>query len=145
MEGREKELLLQERKTCKERSYSVKVRVEELEGLLGPEDVDVDFRRILKEARVERWRKIFETFSSEDLSFLVWLSGRDGTNTKERHGDKIRRHLQVKDGGENPTNALASAKLVISSRSRRPLGLDGRQAKAKGCLRKHGQGNAEIS
>ena len=27
-----------------ERSYSVKVRVEELEGLLGPEDVDVDFR-----------------------------------------------------------------------------------------------------
>ena len=54
-----------------ERSYSVKVRVEELEGLLGPEDVDVDFRRILKEARDERGRKIFETSSSEDLSFLV--------------------------------------------------------------------------
>ena len=31
-----------------ERSYSVKMRVEELEGLLGPEDVDVDLRRILK-------------------------------------------------------------------------------------------------
>ena len=54
-----------------ERSYSVKVRVEELEGLLGPEDVDVDFRRILKEARDERGRKIFETFSSNDTSFLV--------------------------------------------------------------------------
>ena len=37
-----------------ERSYSVKVRVEELEGLLGPEDVHVDFRRFLKEARNER-------------------------------------------------------------------------------------------
>ena len=44
-----------------ERSYSVKVRVEELEGFLGPEDVDVDFRRILKETRDERGRKIFET------------------------------------------------------------------------------------
>ena len=50
---------------------SVKVRVEELEGLLGPEDVDVDFRRILKEARDERGRMIFETFSSNDMSFLV--------------------------------------------------------------------------
>ena len=44
-----------------ERSFSVKVRVEELEGLPGPEDVDVDFRRILKEARDKRGRKIFET------------------------------------------------------------------------------------
>ena len=35
-----------------ERSYSVKVRVEVLEELLGPEDVD--FSRILKEARDEK-------------------------------------------------------------------------------------------
>ena len=54
-----------------ERSYCVKVRVEQLEGLLGPEDVDVDFRRILKEARDERGRQIFETFSSNDMSFLL--------------------------------------------------------------------------
>ena len=54
-----------------ERSYSVKMRVEELEELLGPEDVDVDFRRILKEAGDERGRKIFDIFSSDDLSFLV--------------------------------------------------------------------------
>ena len=55
-----------------ERSYSVKVRVEELEGFLGPEDAD--FRRILKKARDERGRKIFET-SSSNVSFLVakWL------------------------------------------------------------------------
>ena len=39
--------------------------------MLGPEDVDVDFRRILKEARYEGGRKIFETFSSNDMSFLV--------------------------------------------------------------------------
>ena len=55
-----------------ERSFSVKVRVEELECLLGPEDGDVDFRRIMKEARDERGRNIFETFSSDNLSnFLV--------------------------------------------------------------------------
>ena len=54
-----------------ERSCNVKVRVEELEGLLGPEDVDVNFRRILKEARDVRGRKIFETFSSNDMSFLM--------------------------------------------------------------------------
>ena len=54
-----------------ERSYSVKVRAGGLEELLGPEDVDVDFRRILKEATDERGRNIFETFSSDALSFVV--------------------------------------------------------------------------
>ena len=51
-----------------ERSCSVKVRVEELEDLLGPEDVDVDFRRILKEARDERVCEICATFSTDGLS-----------------------------------------------------------------------------
>ena len=54
-----------------ERSHSAKVQVGELEDLLGPEDVDVDFRRILKEARDERGRKVFETFSSDGLSDLL--------------------------------------------------------------------------
>ena len=40
--------------------YSVTLRVVELEGLLGPEDVDVDFRRIQKEARDERGRNILK-------------------------------------------------------------------------------------
>ena len=53
------------------RGFSVKVRVEELDGLLGPEDVDVDSRRTLKESRDGRGRKIFETFSSNDSSLLV--------------------------------------------------------------------------
>ena len=43
------------------------MEVEELEDLLGPEDVDVDFKRILKEARDERGCEIFETFSAEFL------------------------------------------------------------------------------
>ena len=70
MEARER-TIIDRTKQFLERSYSVKVRVEELEGFLGPEDVDVDFRRILKEARDERGRIIFETFSSNGMSFLV--------------------------------------------------------------------------
>ena len=54
-----------------ERSFSVKVQVEALETLLGPEDVDVDLRRILKEARDEQGCRIFETCGSNDMSFLV--------------------------------------------------------------------------
>ena len=52
-----------------EESYSVKMEVAKLEDLLGPEDVDADFRRSMKEARR---CKNFETFSSDGLSdFLV--------------------------------------------------------------------------
>ena len=54
-----------------ERSFSVKAQVEALEALMVPEDVDVDLRRILKEARDEQGRRIFETFGSNDMSFLV--------------------------------------------------------------------------
>ena len=64
-EVRKKERSLQERK-------SVKVEFEELEDLLGPDDVDVDFGRILKEARYEGLCETFETFSTDGLSeFLV--------------------------------------------------------------------------
>ena len=55
-----------------EESYSVKVEAEELEELLGPDDVDVDARRILKEASDAKGCATFETFSSDGLSeFLV--------------------------------------------------------------------------
>ena len=55
-----------------EESYSVKVEVEELEELLGPDDVDEDARRILKEASDAKGCATFETFSSDGLSeFLV--------------------------------------------------------------------------
>ena len=69
--ARERTIIARTKQYLKE-SYSVKVEFEELEDLLGPEDVAVDFRRIMKEARAERGRKIFETFSSDGLSdFLV--------------------------------------------------------------------------
>ena len=55
-----------------EETRSIKVDIEELEDLLGPDDVVVDFRRRLKEARDEEGGAISETFSTDGLSeFLV--------------------------------------------------------------------------
>ena len=55
-----------------EENESLKVKVEELESLLGPDDLDVDFRRILNEAKNKKGRTIFETCSSDGPSeFLV--------------------------------------------------------------------------
>ena len=48
-----------------EESKSLKVEVEELESLLGPDDSDMDFRRILEEARDKKGCAIFETRGSE--------------------------------------------------------------------------------
>ena len=63
--------IIARKKQILERGYSVKVEVEELEALLGPDDVDVDFRRILEEARDERGCDFFETFSTDGLSELL--------------------------------------------------------------------------
>ena len=60
---------------------------------------------ILKEARDERGRKIFDTFGSNNMSF-PWRGGPDGTNTQEHHGDKIRRFLQEMDGGKQAWDSL---------------------------------------
>ena len=70
-----------------ERSFSVKLQVEAFEDLLGPDDVDVDLRRILKEARDERGRNIFETFGSNDMSFLLaeWSRWDKYKSTSWRH------------------------------------------------------------
>ena len=50
------------------------VDIEELETLLGPDDIDVDFRRILEEARVEKRCAIFETLSTDGPSNIVVVS-----------------------------------------------------------------------
>ena len=83
----------------------MKVQVEAPEALLGPEDVDVDLRRILKEARDEQGRRIFETFGSNDMSFLVaeWSTW---DMYEKHHGDKIRRPLQEMDGGKQAWDSL---------------------------------------
>ena len=52
--------------------YHEKWKFEELESLLGPDDSDVNSKRILEEALDERGCAIFKTFSSDGPSeFLV--------------------------------------------------------------------------
>ena len=57
-----------------EESGSLKVEVEELESLLGPDDLDVDFRRTSEEARDEKGCAIFQTFSSDGPSEILVVS-----------------------------------------------------------------------
>ena len=57
-----------------EESESLKVEVEELKSLLGPDDLDADFRRILNEARNKKGRTIFETCSSDAPSEFLAVS-----------------------------------------------------------------------
>ena len=54
--------------------FSMIMEVEELETLLGSDDIDVDFRRILEEARDDKGCAIFETFSTDVPSKFVVVS-----------------------------------------------------------------------
>ena len=55
-----------------DRSESMKLEIEELELVIGPEDSEVAFGHFLMYARKKKGRKIFETFSSKGPSeFLV--------------------------------------------------------------------------
>ena len=80
-------------KQCLEERKTIKVDIEELETLLGPDDIDVDFRRILEEARVEKGA-ICSKPSAQMVRVSSWWSVvRDGTSTKgsgTHLGDKIR-------------------------------------------------------
>ena len=69
--ARDRTVIARTKQNLEERKR-LKVQVEYLESLLGPEDSDVDFRRILEEARHKKGCAIFETFSSDGPSeFLV--------------------------------------------------------------------------
>ena len=59
-----------ERKDNNYRNETVEVQVEALEAVLGSEDVEVDLKRILKEARHVQGR-FLRLSGSNDMSFLV--------------------------------------------------------------------------
>ena len=69
----------------------MKVDVEDFEDLLGPDDVDVDFRRILEEARDEKGCATFETFSTDGTSEFLVIS-RSRWDTYQRKWNASRRH-----------------------------------------------------
>ena len=125
----------------------VKADVDVVESLLKPEHLEVYLRYVLKHA-TGRGGNIFQLFDTSEKpeplrgkqKTMVGKSGKDGARQENRQIEWQGTSPAVPR--QNPANARASAKLVVNWRRRRPLGLDGRQAKAKGCLRELGQGNA---
>ena len=66
-----------------EESKSLKEEVEELESLLGPDDSDVDFRRIIEEARGQKKVARYLRPSAQMVRVNSWWSAvHDGTSTK---------------------------------------------------------------
>ena len=136
----------------------VKVDIEVVESLLRPENLEVSLRYVLKHA-TRRGSNIFQLFDTSESRTTLWQAEDVGWRVREEtvHGKGMGKTsgitLGIRELGrakaspcsrQNPTSAPASGKLVISWGRRRPLGLNRRQAKAKGCLRKPGQGNAEV-
>ena len=110
-----------------EESYSVKVEVEELENLLGLDDVDVDFRRILKEARDERRvTKAVEDYLDScahvkvDIEVLESLMEPENLDVSPRYvlkysarrGSNI---FQLFDTSEKPSHFVASRRRWLES------------------------------
>ena len=93
-----------------EESKSLKAEVEELESLLGPDDAEVDFRRILEEARDKEGCAIFEIFGKDGPSeFLVVSRSR---------WDKHQRRLNV-ESEELSKRAWKSSVLLGARRKER--------------------------
>ena len=70
--ARDRTIIAKTKQYLEERK-SLKVEIEELESLVGPEDTDVYFRRIREKNKGRKWlHDIFETFSTDGPSeFLV--------------------------------------------------------------------------
>ena len=84
-----------------EESKKMKVEIEELESLLGPEDLDVDFRRIIEEARDKKDCAIFETFSSEGQSEFLVVSVTRWDKHQKRLNAPRRQHSFSSTNGRN--------------------------------------------
>ena len=115
---------LEEWRSIWEKSDSMKVEVEELESLLGPEDSEVDFRRILEEARNKRSRAIFETFSSEGPSAM----------------ERAPMEAGYAEGGVKKNDAYAAANIVLFDERKTVASGSGRAAESLEQSGKKGNG-----
>ena len=105
-----------------EESKSLKVKAEELESLLGSDDSNVDFGRILEDARDEKVCAIFETVSSDGPSeFLVVSSAR-----RDKHQRRLnapwRQNSSTSSSGRQWQAALEEQRFAWSSSERKVMG-----------------------
>ena len=106
-----------------EKRKSIKVNIEELKTLLGPDDSDVDFRRILEEARDKKGCAIFETFSTDGPSKFVVVS-RSRWDKHKRRLNAPWRHISSASASDGQwQEGLGRIKLVQSAISvpRKPM------------------------
>ena len=82
------------------KGFSVKVQFEASEDLLGPDDMEVDLRRILKEARDDTNEIFLKLSASKDLSFLVAEWSRWSKYKKAPLRRDSSASLQEMDGGK---------------------------------------------
>ena len=131
-----------------EKCADIKVDIEELERLMEPEDEEVCQRYILKYS-TRGGSNIFKLFdTSEKKDHLVGSLEHQGERVavQERWHNEwhdIEYHGAVAKAPPCPDRTLETPLPQRSSSSDREeggsLGIDGRQAKAKRCLRKRGQ------
>ena len=106
-----------------EKRKSIKVNIDELETLLGPDDSDVDFRRILEEARDKKGCAIFETFSADGPSKFVVVSPSRWDKHKRRLNAPWRHISSASASDGQWQEGLGRIKLVQSAISvpRKPM------------------------
>ena len=105
-----------------EESKRLNVEVEELESLLGPDDSDVDFRRILEEAREEKGCAIFETFSSDGPSEFLVVSSTRWDKHQRRLNAPRRQNSSTSSSGRQWQEGLEEQRVAWSSSERKVMG-----------------------
>ena len=132
-----------------EKCAHVRVKIDLVESLLRPENLEVSLWYVLKHAQ------LFDT--AEKPNHLVasrrrWLETqvRDGARQEGGRNEWYDLGVSRSQGKssavpqQHSTDSSASAKFVVGQRRRRSLGTEGRKAKAMDCFREPGQGHAEI-
>ena len=103
-------------------SQRLKMEVEELESLLGPVDSDVDFRRIIEEARGKKTCAIFETFSSDGPSDFLMVSSARWDKHQKRLNASWRQDSSSSSNGRRWQAGLEEQRVAWSSSERNVMG-----------------------
>ena len=104
-----------------EESKSLKVEVEELESLVGPDDSDADFRRILEEAR-EKFGTIFDTFSTDGPRAFLLVSSTRWDKHERRLNTPRLQNSSTSSSGRQWQAGLEEQRVAWSSSERKVMG-----------------------
>ena len=108
------------------------MEIEELESLLGPDDSDVDFRRIIEEARDKKGCAIFGAFSSEGPSEFLVVRGTRWDQHQKRLNAPWRQNSSSSSNGRQRQEGLEGQRVAWSSSERKVMGGRGRLLGKKG-------------